>query len=89
MKWTSDFNLNKEFWEADLKERVIEKFLWFPKRIGTEWRWLEKCKIRQKLEHEEAGASIDGSAWDESYTWSDVKWEPAPELFTDHDEFRI
>lgn len=36
----------------DYEERVIEKFLLFPKTLaikgrGKEMRWLEKCKIRQ------------------------------------------
>ncbi|UUV45996.1 hypothetical protein [Bacillus phage vB_BanS-Thrax1] len=27
--------------------RVITEFLWFPRKINHEWRWLETAKIRQ------------------------------------------
>lgn len=28
--------------------RIIKKFLFFPKCINKEWRWLEKCMYMQK-----------------------------------------
>jgi hypothetical protein len=31
-------------------ERTIEKFLWFPKRILNEWRWLERAWIVQRYD---------------------------------------
>lgn len=30
-------------------QRIIKKFLWLPKAIGNEVRWLEKVKIKQEL----------------------------------------
>lgn len=30
-------------------QRTIEKFLYFPLQIGTDWRWWEKVKIRQEF----------------------------------------
>lgn len=30
-------------------ERVIAGFLFLPKKIGNEWRWMERAKWRQKL----------------------------------------
>ena len=29
--------------------RVIEKFLFFPKRLAGEWHWLQRKKITQSL----------------------------------------
>lgn len=29
-------------------ERIIESFLWFPKCIDNEWRWLEFARWREK-----------------------------------------
>lgn len=29
--------------------RIRERFLWFPKRIGNEVRWLEKAKYSEQL----------------------------------------
>ena len=27
--------------------RIVSKFLWFPKYINREWRWLEKASYKQ------------------------------------------
>ena len=32
--------------------RIIKKFLWFPMRIGNEWRWMERAKILQRWERD-------------------------------------
>ena len=51
----------------DYEERVIEKFLLFPKTLRLnetdikEMRWLEKCKIRQ--------------FYSSGYGWLDWLWE--------------
>lgn len=29
------------------EKRIVFKFLWFPRRIGNETRWLEKARIIQ------------------------------------------
>lgn len=31
-------------------ERIVKKFLWLPKTIGNERRWLEFSKIKQMFE---------------------------------------
>lgn len=30
--------------------RTIKKFLLIPRKIGHEWRWLEKAEIKQQLQ---------------------------------------
>lgn len=47
-------------------ERVIEKFLFFPRTIGTEKRWLEFAKIRQR--YDSAGIAKTEKVW------KDVAW---------------
>lgn len=32
---------------SDGESRIIRKFLWWPKCIGNEYRWLEFVRIRQ------------------------------------------
>lgn len=49
--------------------RVINKFLFFPKRIGNEVRWLEKSSIKQKLHY--VFDVTSGSIW---WEWRDVEW---------------
>ena len=45
-------------------QRVIEKFLIFPKAINGEIRWLEKVKYKQSFI--EIGLN--------NYKWVDMKW---------------
>lgn len=33
-----------------LDTRIKERFLFFPKKIDNEWRWLEKAKYKQQYE---------------------------------------
>ena len=33
------------------QQKIISKYLYFPKRIGDERRWLERCKIKQTLHY--------------------------------------
>jgi hypothetical protein len=50
-------------------ERIIEKFLFLPFKIGNEMRWLENVKIRQVRRY-----MFDvtcGSSW---YEWKSVEW---------------
>ena len=42
MRWGTEKNF-------PLKKRMIRKFLWFPKKIDKETRWLEKATILQLL----------------------------------------
>lgn len=57
-------------WRAEPKpkdgeERVISAFLWWPRTIGGETRWLETASWRQWLE---------ACFFDE---WRDMRWEDA------------
>lgn len=48
----------------DGDERVIRCFLFLPKVVDDEWRWLEFADIRQRF-----------YVWMESSGWEDVSWE--------------
>lgn len=63
MKWQVVDN------RKDGQKRVITKFLWFPKRIGNEWRWFERATIKQTL-HKMADPT-SGSVW---WEWWDREW---------------
>lgn len=49
-------------------ERVVSRFLWLPKKIGGESRWLESVRIRQRY------FSVSGSGYWMS-GWDDIAWE--------------
>lgn len=71
MKWQIKQKIEPKFGD----ERIVEKFLILPKRIGDEIRWLEIVKIYQvytsKIVRDE-----DEIGWDDKkvYYWSDVKF---------------
>ena len=44
----------------DPTTRVVTKFLWFPRQINKEYRWLEIAKISQ--------------GWYRGWGWIDVEW---------------
>jgi len=51
------------------QDRIISKYLYLPKRIGNERRWLERCKIKQTLRY-----MFDvtcGATW---WEWRDKEW---------------
>jgi hypothetical protein len=51
------------------QQRVISKYLFIPKRIGNERRWLEKSTIKQTLYY-----MFDvtcGATW---WEWRDTEW---------------
>lgn len=50
-------------------QRIINKFLFFPKRIGDEVRWLEKCNIKQTLDR-----MFDVTCGAQWWEWRDVEW---------------
>lgn len=52
----------------DGEERVVTKFLWLPKNLNQEMRWLEKAKWRQRAFHFTNGYGY-------FYEWRDVSWE--------------
>ena len=41
------------------QERVITKFLLFPKKLGKEIRWLERATIKQKVVAADVGGSYE------------------------------
>jgi len=65
MKW--DIICNKK----EGQERIISKFLFFPKRIGSQLMWLERVSIKQKLHYMFDNTS--GSAW---WEWRDLEFIP-------------
>jgi hypothetical protein len=54
-----------EPYKLDGDVRIITRFLFFPKRIGAEVRWLEKAKIRQQARRGSYGI----------VRWHDYLWE--------------
>jgi len=51
------------------EERIREHFLWFPKRIRGQWRWLERAKYLQRY--------LDDPFPDDRsvcLVWVNVKW---------------
>ncbi len=67
MKWLSDPLRHR----AD-EVRVVRKFLWLPKCINEEWRWLESATIKQMVCSVDVGGSMQ---W--GYTkhkWLDMEW---------------
>lgn len=44
-------------------KRIIEKFLWFPKKINLEIRWLERAKIEQECRWCLYEPGISGHYW--------------------------
>lgn len=43
--------------------RIVKRFLFLPRLIGNEKRWLEIAKIEQKM--------VSG---DDKWYWKDIKW---------------
>jgi hypothetical protein len=72
MRWIAKHSVPN----AEGDERMIEKFLWFPKtlEIGVDLyqtRWLEKCKIRQVYV---ADIYFDGYDTQDCSNWEDSRW---------------
>jgi len=62
--------LTERDWE---RERIVTKFLWYPKKIGDEIRYLETAKIRQRVLKVDVGGSME---WGKNkLKWCDVRWE--------------
>lgn len=51
--------------EGDI--RIIKKFLFFPKKIEDETRWLESAYIVQEYIRYQV-------EWSINYTWKDISW---------------
>lgn len=52
--------------------RKIKRFLFFPKKIKGEWRWLEICRILQER-IECVGTMPEGGAYD-AWKWKNIEW---------------
>jgi hypothetical protein len=50
------------------QERIISKYLYIPKRIANERRWLERVSIKQTLHRMFDGF---GACW---WEWRDTEW---------------
>lgn len=55
------------------KTRVITKFLWFPKILENQFRWLEKAKIIQIVCKVDIGQSEQWGKY--RYKWLDIAWD--------------
>lgn len=56
-------------------KRIIKRFLFFPKKINFEWRWLETAKIEQVYtEKTERVMDFYGSYRITSCLWIDCRW---------------
>lgn len=53
------------------QKRKLSRFLIFPKRIGDEWRWLERATFMQRVEE----TVLSRSLYWEDYAWVDEKEE--------------
>ena len=51
------------------QEQIISKYLYIPKRIGDEKRWLERVSIKQTLYR-----MFDVTCGAEWWEWRDTEW---------------
>ena len=55
--------------------RVIKKFLWFPKLLDEELRWLEWANIKQTFSEIEIDNDLSLPYYERyDYVWTDVSW---------------
>ena len=46
----TDANYEAPLTDADVgRSRVVHKFLWIPRRFGSEWRWLERADMVEEV----------------------------------------
>lgn len=73
------FQLEKPLAKRDFgKKRTISKFLWFPKRINYEIRWLEEALIEQVVDYRFVRDNDCPSVIYEKYYWKDSRWIDLP-----------
>ena len=75
MKFKSRYAKDKEAAAKHGEERVIRKFLFFPKSLGEEMRWMEFALIKQVFIYE-CAVLTRSSIW----YWDDVKWADITDL---------
>ena len=66
MEWTDKQHLKKQLFD-NKSERIITKFLFFPKCINNKWKWLERVWIKQQMGEEIDEISI-------KYKYEDKEW---------------
>lgn len=59
------------------EQRIITKFLLFPKSIGNDIRWLEKATILQEVMPIDVGGSMEWGNY--RHRWVDVSFLPDQE----------
>lgn len=75
------FQLEHPLKEQDFgRRRIIERFLWFPRKVDYEVRWLENVMIEQKVTFihvydRDCGNVIKPTR---KYIWQDSKWVDPP-----------
>lgn len=50
-------------------KRIISKFIWWPKKLSGQWRWLEYTKVVQQYQQ------ILGPYATHHQGWVDIHWE--------------
>ena len=68
MRWLYDKLLGREG-----ETRIITKFLFFPKKLDNERKWLEKAHILQKVCKVDIGGSMEWGKY--KHKWRDWNWE--------------
>jgi len=68
MKWTE-----KTFRDGDLRTR--RGFLFFPKQIGKQWRWLEFARWEERFQFH----SYMIAGYLPVFDWAAIRWLPSPE----------
>lgn len=74
------FKLKTKSGPEEGDERIVGGFLWFPKYIGREWRWLEHAKWLQ-IVRRLTQIVPDGGCYSPGQTylsWCDAEWVNPP-----------
>ncbi|AKQ08462.1 hypothetical protein PQE66_gp147 [Bacillus phage PBC2] len=51
------------------QKRTTKEFLWFPRKINHEWRWLETASIVQEVDY-----WYTNQFGEKKLYWKDLKW---------------
>jgi hypothetical protein len=60
------------------EQRVVEKFLWLPTVINSEWRWLEHATIVQEVVLYDVGGSMEWGRF--KACWGNKDWADKVEV---------
>ena len=72
------FKLDKPARESDYrKTRTIHKFLWLPRMINYEIRWLEGALIEQRVDYNLHLGNYPSESY-KKYYWKDIRWVDEP-----------